>query len=129
MTGYINFKRGFYIDADAAPTTDAEFDQNDKVRQFSQELRLAGGSADKLTWLLGAYYSWDRVLTYSPGHLHDIFNTNVLITANQETKSRRRLRPGRLGAEPAAEAGDRAALHRRGSQLRWAAPATSTPSA
>ena len=88
VTGYINFKRGFYIDADAAPTTDAEFDQNDKVRQFSQELRLAGGSPDKLTWLVGAYYSWDRVLTYSPGYLHDLFNTNVLITANQETKSR-----------------------------------------
>jgi len=88
VTGYIDFKRGFYIDADAAPTTDAEFDQNDKVRQFSQELRLAGGSADRLTWLVGAYYSWDRVLTYSPGYLHDLFNTNVLITANQETKSR-----------------------------------------
>jgi iron complex outermembrane receptor protein len=88
VTGYINFKRGFYIDADAAPTTDAEFDQNDKVRQFSQELRLAGGSPDKVTWVVGAYYSWDRVLTYSPGYLRDLFNTNVLITANQETKSR-----------------------------------------
>ena len=88
VTGYIDFKRSFYIDADAAPTTDAEFDQNDKVRQFTQELRLAGGSPDRATWLVGAYYSWDRVQTFSPGFLHDLFNTNVLITADQKTESR-----------------------------------------
>ena len=88
ITGGIDFKREFYIDADAAPTTDAEFDQNDKVKQFTQELRLAGGSPDRVTWLVGAYYSWDRVLTNTPGFLHDLFNTNVLITANQKTETR-----------------------------------------
>jgi iron complex outermembrane receptor protein len=87
VTGAIRFKREFYIDADAAPTTDAEFDQNDKVQQFTQELRLAG-TRDRLTWLVGAYYSWDRVQTYSPGFLHDLFNTNVLITADQKTESK-----------------------------------------
>ena len=87
VTGAIDFKREFYIDADAAPTTDAEFDQNDKVKQFTQELRLAG-AAERLTWLVGAYYSWDRVQTYSPGFLHDLFNTNVLITADQKTESK-----------------------------------------
>jgi iron complex outermembrane receptor protein len=87
VTGYINFKRGFYIDADAAPTVDAEFEQNDKVKQFSQEVRLSG-DAGPASWIVGAYYSWDRVRTFSPGSLKDIFNTNVLITANQETKSR-----------------------------------------
>ncbi|MFL5295767.1 MAG: TonB-dependent receptor [Phenylobacterium sp.] len=88
VTSAINFKRQFYIDADAAPTTDAEFDQNDRVKQFTQELRLAGGSADKAAWIVGAYYSWDRVKTFTPGFLHDIFNTNVLITADQKTESR-----------------------------------------
>ncbi|MGZ6038653.1 MAG: TonB-dependent receptor [Phenylobacterium sp.] len=88
VTGYIDFKRSFYIDADAAPTTDAEFNQNDKVRQFTQELRLAGGSAERLTWLVGAYYSWDRVQTFSPGYLQSIFNTDVLITADQKTESK-----------------------------------------
>lgn len=88
VTGYINFERGFYIDADAGPTIDAEFDQNDKVAQFTQELRLAGGSVDRATWLVGAYYSWDRVKTFSPGFLRDLFNTNVLITADQKTESR-----------------------------------------
>lgn len=88
VSGYINFKRGFYIDADAGPATDVEFSQNDKVRQFTQEVRLAGGSPQRLTWLAGAYYSWDRVRTLAPGYLHDLFNTNVLITADQKTESR-----------------------------------------
>jgi iron complex outermembrane receptor protein len=87
VTGAIDFKREFYIDADAAPTTDAEFDQNDKVRQFTQELRLAG-SRERLNWLVGAYYSWDRVETFTPGYLHDLFNTDVLITADQKTESK-----------------------------------------
>jgi iron complex outermembrane receptor protein len=87
VTGYINFKRGFYIDADAGPTSDAEFDQNDKVKQFSQELRLSGDVGPG-TWIVGAYYSWDHVRTFSPGTLRDLFNTDVLITADQETKSR-----------------------------------------
>jgi iron complex outermembrane receptor protein len=87
VTGYINFKRGFYTDADAGPTMDAEFDQNDKVHQFSQELRLSGQTGPA-SWIVGAYYSRDHVVTFAPGTLRDIFNTNVLITADQETKTR-----------------------------------------
>jgi iron complex outermembrane receptor protein len=86
VTGYIDFKRGFYIDADAGPTTDAEFDQNDKVHQFSQEFRLTG-SGGGFDYVAGAYYSWDRVQTYTPGFLTDSFGTDVLITADQTTKS------------------------------------------
>ncbi|MBI3675827.1 MAG: TonB-dependent receptor [Proteobacteria bacterium] len=86
VTGYIDFKRGFYIDADAAPTTDAEFDQNDKVRQFSEELRLAGTSG-AWDWLTGAYYSFDHVQTHTPGFLNDLFGTEVLIEADQKTTS------------------------------------------
>ena len=88
ITGYIQFKRGFYFDADAAPTTDAEFDQNDKVHQFSQELRLVGGTPDRLTWVAGAYYSWDQVKTLTPGYQTGIFNTSWLITSDQSTTSR-----------------------------------------
>ena len=86
VTGYIDYKRGFYIDADAGPTTDAEFDQNDHVRQFSQELRLSG-TARSIEWLVGAYGSWDRVTTFTPGFLTDLFNTDVLITADQTTET------------------------------------------
>jgi iron complex outermembrane receptor protein len=86
VTGYIDFKRGFYIDADAGPTVDAEFNENDHVRQFSQELRLAG-DAHWVKWLVGAYYSWDEVRTNTPGFLTDLFNTDVLITADQKTQT------------------------------------------
>ncbi|HEX7757989.1 MAG TPA: TonB-dependent receptor [Caulobacteraceae bacterium] len=86
VTGYIDFRREFYIDADAAPTTDAEFDQNDKVRQFSQELRLSGKTGIA-QWVVGGYYSWDRVQTHTPGFLTDLFVTDVLITADQTTRT------------------------------------------
>ncbi|MBW8815819.1 MAG: TonB-dependent receptor [Caulobacterales bacterium] len=88
VTGYIRFKREFYTDADAGPTADAEFDQNDKVRQFSQEVRLSGEAMGRANWIVGAYYSWDRVQTFTPGTLKDVFNTNVLITADQTTRSK-----------------------------------------
>lgn len=87
VTGYIDFSRGFYIDADAGPATDAEFDQNDDVRQFTQELRLAGETSGGVEWLVGGYYSWDRIETNTPGFLDSLFLTQVLITADQETTS------------------------------------------
>ncbi|HVP84997.1 MAG TPA: TonB-dependent receptor [Rhizomicrobium sp.] len=86
ITGYINFKREFYIDADAAPTSDVEFDQNDAVSQFSQEIRLAGDSSG-ISWLAGAYYSWDRVHSYTPGTLLDSFGLDAFIESRQITDS------------------------------------------
>lgn len=35
----------------------------------------------------GGYYSWDRVQTNTPGFLTDLFNTDVLITADQHTQT------------------------------------------
>src|SRR5262249_21858777 len=89
VTGFIDFTRDFYVDADATPFTIAEFDQNDRVHQFSQELRLAGATKGGINWLLGAYYSWDRVQTNTPGSLRDFvfFPFDVLILADQKTQS------------------------------------------
>ena len=86
VTGYIDFKREFYIDADASPFRLAEFDQNDHVKQFSQELRLAGTSGN-LDWLFGAYYSWDKVHSFTPGTLADLLAADVLIQSDQTTRS------------------------------------------
>ncbi|HUB84765.1 MAG TPA: TonB-dependent receptor, partial [Rhizomicrobium sp.] len=86
VTGYIDFKREFYIDADASPLALAEFDQNDRVKQFSEELRLAGTSG-KLDWLLGAYYSWDKVHSFTPGSLADLLGADVFIQSLQTTRS------------------------------------------
>jgi iron complex outermembrane receptor protein len=86
VTGAINFKRRFYIDADAGPTSDAEFDQNDAVLQYSEELRLAG-NANIADWLVGAYYSWDRVHSYTPGTLVDFIGLDTFIESLQKTNS------------------------------------------
>jgi iron complex outermembrane receptor protein len=87
VTGYIGFRRSFYIDADASPFVDSEFDQNDKVNQASQEFRLDGTTAGGVTWLVGADYAWDHVQTYSPGYFTDLFvpGLDALITADQVT--------------------------------------------
>jgi len=85
VSGYIASRRNFYIDADAGPADDAEFDENDKVNQFSEDLTLAGESHG-INWLVGANYSWDRVQDHTPGTLADSFGLDVLITANQVTK-------------------------------------------
>jgi iron complex outermembrane receptor protein len=86
ITGYINFNRSFYIDADASPATISEFDQNDDIKQFSEELRLAA-TTDGIDWQTGAYYSWDKIHSYTPGSLRDLLDADVLIHSDQSTTS------------------------------------------
>jgi len=86
ITGYIDFRRDFYIDSDATPLREFEFNQRDNIHQFSQELRLAGDTG-RLNWILGGFYSHDQVKVNTPGFLDDLFGTEVLITANQTTSS------------------------------------------
>ncbi|KRB44492.1 TonB-dependent receptor [Phenylobacterium sp. Root700] len=86
VTGYANFQRSFYIDTDATPLRQTDFIQTDKIHQLSEELRLAG-STERLEWLVGGFYSTDRVRVYNPGFLDDLFNTETLSFADQKTKS------------------------------------------
>lgn len=86
ITGYIHFQRDFYIDADAAPTTDAEFDQHDHVNQVSQEVRLSG-TTNGVEWLTGAYYSHDQLHSYTPGSLANLAGLDVYIHSDQITNS------------------------------------------
>jgi iron complex outermembrane receptor protein len=86
ITGYIDFSREFYIDADAEPLAFAEFDQNDRVQQASQEVRLAG-NANGVEWLAGAYYSYDKVHSFTPGTLRDLLGADVFIHSDQITHS------------------------------------------
>jgi len=80
------FAPDFYIDADASPYIEAEFDQNDDVRQFSQELRLSGDTRG-VSWLGGLYYSWDTVNSFTPGYLVDLLQADALLTSYQKTQS------------------------------------------
>jgi len=86
VTGYIDFSRDFYIDSDATPFREFEFNQMDDIQQFSQELRL-NGQTDRLNWILGGFYSHDEVNVRTPSYLDDLFLTEALITADQETTS------------------------------------------
>lgn len=86
VTGYANFARSFYIDTDTTPLRQTDFIQTDKIHQTSEELRLAG-SRDRLEWLVGGFYSSDRVRVYNPGYLDDLLNTETFSTADQQTKS------------------------------------------
>jgi iron complex outermembrane receptor protein len=86
ITGYIDFSREFYIDADAEPLAFAEFDQNDRVQQASQEIRLAG-DVNGVDWVAGAYFSYDKVHSFTPGTLHDLLGADVLIRSDQITHS------------------------------------------
>jgi iron complex outermembrane receptor protein len=86
ITGYIDFERDFYIDSDASPFRQFEFNQLDWVEQFTQEMRLSGetGRAD---WIVGAFYSHDDIKLRTPSFLDDLFATEALITADQESSS------------------------------------------
>lgn len=61
ITGYIDFSRLYHIDVDATPLQQFDYDENEDVRQFTQELRI-GYRNDLVDLVGGAFYSWDRVL-------------------------------------------------------------------
>jgi len=61
ITGYIDFSRLYHIDVDATPLQQFDYDENEDVRQFTQELRI-GYRNDLVDVVGGAFYSWDRVL-------------------------------------------------------------------
>ncbi|HZP12649.1 MAG TPA: TonB-dependent receptor [Nevskiaceae bacterium] len=87
VSGYISMRRFFHIDVDGSPADEFDFFQHDNVKQFTQELRLAGTS-DLVDWLGGVFWSKDHVVVYTPGDHEDLIpNEHTIITADQHTKS------------------------------------------
>jgi iron complex outermembrane receptor protein len=86
VSGYVDFERSFDIDVDATPARELDFVESDGIEQFSQELRLAAGG-EQLDWIVGAFYSKDKVGISIPGGHEDLFFTRTLVTADQDTKS------------------------------------------
>jgi len=87
VSGYTRFHRLFHIDADATPFEQFDFFQHDRVKQFTQELRLASDSR-WVGWLIGGFYSWDEVNVNTPGrHGGLIPFEESQILADQKTES------------------------------------------
>jgi iron complex outermembrane recepter protein len=86
VSGYVDFDRQFFIDSDATPAREVDFLESDDIEQYSQELRLAGESGPA-TWILGAFYSHDEVVTSIPGYHDDLLLTETHVAVDQNTGS------------------------------------------
>jgi iron complex outermembrane receptor protein len=87
VTGWLNFEREAFSDTDAGPFVQAEFDVQDEIEQFSQEVRYAFSPAAGIDLIVGAFYSWDEVDIDVPGSLDQLLLTRVQIGSAQETRS------------------------------------------
>jgi iron complex outermembrane receptor protein len=86
VTGYIKFDRQWSADTDAGPLPQLDFVTDDRVKQFSQELRLSG-ETELVEWLVGGFYSSDHVETSYSGDLSALFNTTTFTSSDQRSKS------------------------------------------
>jgi iron complex outermembrane receptor protein len=86
VTGLVKFDRQWGVDVDASPLRQTDFYTDDRVKQFSQEVRMANAT-DLVDWLVGGFYSRDRVQTSYDGDLQELFNTKSYSYSNQLTKS------------------------------------------
>lgn len=99
ITGYRKFKQRTDTDVDASPFPIADYLNDYRTEQFSQELRL-GQQSGALDWIVGGFYSWDDYDFSSLGNNRAIFNTVTLILARQETNSLGLFGHGRLALGP-----------------------------
>ncbi|MDE2352577.1 MAG: TonB-dependent receptor [Alphaproteobacteria bacterium] len=60
VTGYDGFDRRDANDWDGTPANDSSNINTSDIKVYSEELRLSG-SADRLNWVAGLYYSYDKV--------------------------------------------------------------------
>lgn len=86
VTGYIKFDRQWSADTDAGPLPQLDFLNDDRVKQFSQELRLSRDT-ELVNWLIGGFYSKDHVESSYSGDLSALFNTTSFTSSDQRSKS------------------------------------------
>lgn len=88
VTGYSDYKRVAGEDSDGTPLVMLDSQFTDDIEAFSQELRLTSATTEPLSWVVGAFYSWDRidgdVLQALDQH---IFTTRVDTNWTQKTNS------------------------------------------
>ena len=88
VTGYIDFERSSGDDSDGSALVLLDSLFNDDIEAFSQELRLASNGDGPFSWMVGGYYSWDKLGSDIHQALDDhFFRTRVSIDALQKTTS------------------------------------------
>jgi len=61
LTAYDKFTRSETSDWDGAALNDSASINDTRIEAFSQELRLASNGESDFTWIVGGYYSWDKL--------------------------------------------------------------------
>lgn len=65
ISAYEKVNRSTIEDTDTSPNDIINALYKDRPRQFSQELRLASGTGDRIAWIIGGYYFHDKLTTAS----------------------------------------------------------------
>ena len=88
VTGYSHFKRVSGDDSDGAALIELDSQFTDKIRSFTQELRLTSSTTGPLSYVAGLYYSDDRIAGDALQALDDFFfHTRVDTAFVQKTKA------------------------------------------
>jgi iron complex outermembrane receptor protein len=90
ITGYDKFTRTESNDWDGSAINDSSNINNTDLKVFSQEVRLSSASDQALTWIVGGYYSWDKMKEQYHYFMSDSFfgfalGINTLDTRYEQT--------------------------------------------
>ena len=87
ITAYQKFNRVQNQDLDAGPLVEANNPNRDQINAFSQEVRLTSDKSWGFDWIVGAYYSYDRVQFAQQIDLSDSIGFPTSNFADQRTRS------------------------------------------
>jgi|TARA_B000000565_G_scaffold59301_1_gene39346 iron complex outermembrane receptor protein len=85
ITGYESQDRVFGDNINSHPLQLSSITHDEDISQFSQELRLSGGSDSGPQWIVGAFYSQDEFESENIFEAGDFFVTNLFWNVDQET--------------------------------------------
>ncbi|MEA3389908.1 MAG: TonB-dependent receptor [Pseudomonadota bacterium] len=87
ITAYQKFNREQNQDIDASPLVQANNPNRDQINAFSQEVRLTSDKSWGFDWIVGAFYSYDRVQFAQRIDLTDSIGFPTSNFADQRTRS------------------------------------------
>lgn len=87
ISGYDWFNRHLVDDNDASPFIEFELNYFDRIKVFSQEVRLVSNDQSPVKWVAGAFYSWDNTAGSATQAVDVLYKTRVKVTNDQTTKS------------------------------------------